>query len=63
MADNGMMYIESEDGGLFRGFHRGAPAQIWNAERKAFVPYEGGLKPEGWGAEIEEARAREIMQR
>lgn len=60
MAEENMMFIESEDGGLFKGYHRGAPALIWNGSE--FVPYKGSVpKPEGWGEEIDEERAKALM--
>lgn len=59
---NPMAFIESADGGLFRGYHYGAPEQIWDAEAREFVPYKGEVpKPEGWGYFVDEERARELM--
>ena len=56
------MFIESSDGNLFRGVHRGMPSEIWNVAAKVFEPYKGEVpKPEGWGEEIDEARAKAIM--
>jgi len=56
-----MVYIESKDGNLFRGYGRGNPVERWDDNGRQFVKYEGGPKPEGWGDVIDAARALELM--
>jgi hypothetical protein len=57
-----MVYIESEDSGLYRGYGRGSPVEVWSPSKREFRPLPPGTtKPEGWGRVIDEARARELM--
>lgn len=56
-----MIYIENDDGVLFRGTAPGLPKEVWRPKERRFVPYNGGPKPEGWGTRITEARALELM--
>lgn len=59
-----MIYIENE-GALFRsiGFMAGAPDEVYSPG-KGWVPYQGETpKPMGWGEQISEQAAKEMMAR
>ena len=56
-----LIFIENEDGLLFRGVAPGLPDERWDLEKRAFVPYDGGPKPVGWGEKISAERALELM--
>lgn len=54
------MLIENE-GALFRGPSRGLPQEVWDAEAKAWKPYEGKVpKPIGWGEQVSEEEAKAL---
>jgi hypothetical protein len=54
-----MMFIEGE-GGLFRGYCEDQPLEIWHPG-SGWQPYTGGVKPQHWGSQVDEAEANEIM--
>lgn len=58
-----MRYVENE-GALFRivGPSNAFPDEVWNVAKGAFVPYEGDTpKPQGWGSDVSDEEANEIM--
>lgn len=58
-----MRYVENE-GALFKivGPSNAFPDEVWNAAQGKFVPYEGDTpKPQGWGEDVSEEEANEIM--
>lgn len=58
-----MRYVENE-GALFRirGPSNAFPDEVWDASKKAFVPYAGSVpKPMGWGEDISLEEAEEMM--
>lgn len=56
-----LIYIENNEGLLFKGVAPGLPDERWSDKDKAFVKYDGGPKPEGWGTKISAAEAMKIM--
>ena len=56
-----MVFIES-DGLLYRGPTVREPVEIWHYPDGEWVPfrYYTGQEPEGWGKEIDEARAEAL---
>lgn len=58
-----MRYVDNE-GALFRivGPSNAFPDEVWNVAEGKFVPYKGDVpKPEGWGSDVSDAEANEIM--
>lgn len=58
-----MRYVENE-GALFRTESpmNEMPAEVWSPSQRKFVPYQGEVpKPQGWGVEISEQEAQEMM--
>lgn len=58
-----MRYVENE-GALFRiaGPSNAFPGEVWNAQQKKFLPYEGDVpKPAEWGQDVSEQEAAEFM--
>lgn len=58
-----MRYVENE-GALFRivGPSNAFPDEVWSPCERKFVPYNGDVpKPVGWGSDINEEEAQEIM--